>query len=108
VYGVMSYLVGQRTREIGIRMALGADARQVVAAMMNEVAAFGVLGTAIGLAAALGLTRLMATMLFGVAPTDALAYTGAAALLFAVALGACYIPARRATRVDPTIALRCE
>jgi putative ABC transport system permease protein len=108
VYGVMSYIVGQRTQEIGIRMALGASARQVMVAMMREVAALGVLGIAVGLVAATGLTRLMSGMLFGVAPTDARAFAGVAALLLAVALTACGIPARRATRVDPTVALRCE
>jgi ABC-type antimicrobial peptide transport system permease subunit len=108
VYGVMSYLVGQRTQEIGIRMALGASGRQVMVAMMREVAALGLLGIAAGLVSAAGLTRLLSGMLFGVAPTDARAFAGAAALLLAVAMAACGIPAMRATRVDPTVALRHE
>jgi putative ABC transport system permease protein len=108
VYGVMAYLVGQRTREIGVRMALGATSRQVVAGMMREVAAFGALGAAIGATAALLVTRVMRTLLFGVAPSAAAAYLMAAGVLFAVALVAGYVPARRATQIDPTSALRCE
>ena len=81
-------------------MALGATPRQVLAAMLREVAASGAIGTAIGLAAAFGLTRVMAWMLFGVSPDDPRAFAGAAVVLLTVALAACYAPARRAARVD--------
>ncbi len=104
----MSYLVGQRTHEIGIRMALGATPRQVVAATMGDVAESSVAGAAIGLATALGLTRVMSWMLFGVSPNDPRAFAGAAAALLAVALAAGLVPARRATRVDPAMALKCD
>src|SRR5262249_2967087 len=108
VYGVMSYLVRQRTQEIGIRMALGASARQVVGGMMRDVARFGLIGAIAGVGASVVLTRLMATMLFGVTPNDPRAFAGAAGVLVAAAMLAGYVPARRAARVDPTAALRCE
>jgi predicted permease len=108
IYGVISYLAGQRNHEIGVRMALGAERRHVLLMVLGEGAKMTLLGVAIGLAAAFGLTRLMATMLFGVSAHDPLTLTGVASLLVLVALAACYLPARRATKVDPMVALRHE
>ncbi|MFZ3379566.1 MAG: ABC transporter permease [Candidatus Acidiferrales bacterium] len=108
IYGVISYLVGQQTREIGIRMALGAQPQDVLQLILGTGAKSTLLGVAIGIAAALGLTRLMARMLYGVTATDPLTFAAVAVLLVAVALAACYIPARRAMRVDPMVALRYE
>ena len=108
MYGVISYSVGQRTREIGIRMALGAERRNVFGMILGQGARLAGLGIAIGLLVALGVTHLMASFLFGVKPTDPLTFVGVSLLLLGVALLACYIPARRATRVDPMIALRYE
>jgi predicted permease len=108
IYGVISYLVGQQTREIGIRIALGAQRRDILYVILGRGAKTALLGVAIGIAGALSLTRLMARMLYGVTATDPLTFTGVAVLLFAVALAACYIPARRAMRVDPMVALRYE
>ncbi|HKT47368.1 MAG TPA: ABC transporter permease [Candidatus Acidoferrales bacterium] len=108
IYGVISYLVGQRTHEIGIRVALGAERRDVMCLVLGQGARMALVGVAVGLAGALGLTRLMASQLFGVSPHDPLTFAAVALLLVAIALAACYFPARRATRVDPLIALRHE
>ncbi|MGH9936244.1 MAG: ABC transporter permease [Blastocatellia bacterium] len=108
IYGVMSSVVEQRRREIGIRLALGAQRRDVLRLIAKQGLAMAVIGVAVGLIASLALTRLMATLLFGVSATDPLTFAGVAALLIAVAALACYVPARRAMKTDPLVALRYE
>jgi putative ABC transport system permease protein len=108
IYGTMAYTVNQRTHEIGIRTALGAHRRDVLRLIMRDGAKIALFGIASGIAGALALTRLMASLLFDVKPTDPATFAGVAILLALVALAACYIPARRAMRVDPMVALRYE
>ena len=108
IYSVISYLVGQRTHEIGVRMALGAQHRDVMRLVLSEGAKMAITGVAIGIAAALGLTRLIANQLFGVSAHDPVTFIALAILLAMVALLACFLPARRAMRVDPMVALRYE
>jgi predicted permease len=108
IYGVISYIVGQRTREIGIRLALGAQRTDVLSSVMSEGARMALLGIGVGLGAALGLTRLMAQLLYGVSAIDPLTFAVVAGVLLLVAMAACYIPAWRATRVDPIVTLRYE
>jgi putative ABC transport system permease protein len=108
MYGVISYSVAQRTQEIGIRMVLGAQRRSVFQMVLGQGARLGGLGIMIGLVGALGVTRLLAGFLYGVRPTDPVTFAGVSLLLLAVALLACYIPARRAMRVDPMVAIRYE
>jgi putative ABC transport system permease protein len=108
IYGVMAYFVAQRTREIGVRIALGAQWRDVLKLILKSGMTLVVLGLAIGLAGAMALTRLMSTLLFEVSPSDPLTFVAVVLSVILAALLACYIPARRATKVDPLIALRYE
>ena len=108
VFGVMAYSVSRRTREIGVRVALGARSRDVLTMILNQGVRTIVIGIAIGLAGSFALTRTLSSLLFGVTATDPLTFAAVIALLISAALLACYIPARRATKVDPMVALRYE
>ncbi|HEU0186240.1 MAG TPA: FtsX-like permease family protein, partial [Blastocatellia bacterium] len=108
VYGITAYMVGQRTREVGIRIALGADRRDILRLIVGQGVRVTFVGGGVGLGAALSLTRFLSGQLFGVSPFDPLTFVAVALLLTFVALIACYIPARRATKIDPMIALKYE
>jgi putative ABC transport system permease protein len=108
IYGVMAYTFSQRTNEIGIRMAMGAQRGDILKIAVGEGALIVASGLASGLAGSLARTRFLQTMLFDVKPTDPITFAGISALLAAVALAACFVPARRATRLDPLVALRHE
>jgi putative ABC transport system permease protein len=108
LYGVLSYLAGERTREIGVRIALGAGRRDIQRLILGQGVKMALAGVALGIFLALGLTHLMSSQLFGISPHDPLTFAGVALILLLVALGACYLPARRAMGVDPMVALRHE
>ena len=108
VYGVMVYSVSQRTRELGIRMALGAQTSEVVNLVLRQGMSIAAIGLAIGLLAAFAATRLVGALLYGVNPSDPLVFIGVTALLAVSAFAACYFPARRAVKIDPVSALRFE
>jgi ABC-type antimicrobial peptide transport system permease subunit len=108
LYGIMAYNVARRTHEIGIRLALGAEGRDVLRMVVGQGFKLALIGVAIGIAGALVLTRFLASLLYGLEPTDPLTFIAVSLILIAVALLACYIPARRASKVDPMVALRYE
>jgi ABC-type lipoprotein release transport system permease subunit len=108
VYGVIAFLTMERTREIGVRVALGAQPRDICRLVMRDGIRLLLCGSVAGTIAAAALTRWMGSLLFGVAPNDPTTFASVLALLAAVALAACYVPARRAMRVDPVVALRYE
>src|SRR6185436_7025604 len=106
IYGVLAYGVTQRSREFGIRQALGADRRAILSLVLKQGMRTAGIGIVLGLVGSVALTRYLQSLLFGVGAHDVPVYAGVTALLFAVAMAACYLPAQRATRVDPTVALR--
>src|SRR5438552_17785540 len=108
IYGVISYIVTERTHEIGIRLALGAERRSILQLVLRQGLGLAIAGAAVGLVGAVVVSHLMTGLLYGVRPTDPLTFVVVALLLIGVALLACYIPARRALRVDPLVALRYE
>lgn len=108
IYGIIAYAVSERTHEIGVRLALGAQRRDVMTMIVAQGMTMTAAGAVAGVAAALLMTRLMSSLLFGVSAVDPITFTAIPLLLAAVALLACYVPARRATRVDPLVALRTE
>jgi putative ABC transport system permease protein len=108
IYGVMAYSVSQRTREMGVRLALGAQPVDVTRLVVGEGLRLAVLGVAIGIAVSLMLTRIMSTLVFAISPMDPLTFAAVTALLLAIALAACLVPAHRATRADPLAVLRAE
>jgi putative ABC transport system permease protein len=108
LYGVISYMVAQRTHEIGVRMALGAQAGDVLGLVIRQGMSLAVVGLVVGIGIGSAVTRFFSDMLFGVSARDPLTFVGVPVLLLLVAFLACYIPARRATRIDPLTALRCE
>jgi putative ABC transport system permease protein len=108
LYGVISYTVAQRTHEIGIRMALGAKPKDMLRLIIGQGMKLGVIGVAIGFAIAMGLTHFLSSMLFGITATDPVSFGAVILMLLVVVVMACYVPARRAMRVDPMIALRHE
>lgn len=108
IYGVISYMVGERTHEIGIRLALGAEKSDILGMVLRQGLGLAIAGAVVGLVCALIVSQLMAGLLYGVRPTDPLTFLSVALLLMSVALLACYIPARRAMRVAPMVALRHE
>ena len=108
VYGVLSFLVSRRSREMGVRMALGAQRGDVLLLIMKEGARFSLTGIALGLAGAFFLARLLAAQLYGISPVDSITYASVALIVAVVTLAACYVPARRAMQVDPMVAMRGE
>ena len=108
IYGVLTFVVSQRTHEMGIRIALGASSRDILSMILRQGLGTTLVGIAVGLAAAWGVTRFLSAILYGITATDVLTFVGVSCLLGLVATLACLVPARRATRIDPMVALRYE